>query len=331
MRTQRDRDLSFATDTQKFRSMDDLLRMPGRRPPEWRTTLKGWLATPLRILSVCCYTYPAHWDSGRRCLAHVLLLVPMRQPLVIVEDGQRLRIEVGDAVAIRRGRRFRILVGSQRAEFVSLHLDALDDAQCSWFDGLPSALLAAAGHVALREALLDAGHLYWLDREEARALAQPIIRQLIAGWVGAGGRTGQVRTHPDPLVSDLVALARRRLAEGLSADDLRAASGLGETRFRQRFVAATGRAPVRFLAELRLRRAAELLHTTHLPVTEVAARSGFSDDRYLHACFHARFAQTPLAYRRAAAAGGMDAELPVLPAPPVLRQPRPRKSAGTPP
>jgi AraC-like DNA-binding protein len=55
--------------------------------------------------------------------------------------------------------------------------------------------------------------------------------------------------------------------------------------------------PVEFVNRVRLSHAAMLLATTAAPIGRVAERSGFSSQSYFDRLFHARYGQTPRAYR----------------------------------
>lgn len=55
--------------------------------------------------------------------------------------------------------------------------------------------------------------------------------------------------------------------------------------------------PVEFVNQARLAHAAALLATTGEPIGDIASRSGFSSQSYFDRLFHARYDQTPRAYR----------------------------------
>lgn len=63
------------------------------------------------------------------------------------------------------------------------------------------------------------------------------------------------------------------------------------------FRTATGTTPIEYLLEVRLRRAAELLRRTGLPVGEVAARCGFHDSNYFSKRFRALYGVSPRTFR----------------------------------
>ncbi|MCD9022007.1 response regulator transcription factor [Cohnella silvisoli] len=62
----------------------------------------------------------------------------------------------------------------------------------------------------------------------------------------------------------------------------------------------TNRTFVEFLTEMRLRKAADLLHTTSLPLKEVAELTGYADQRYFSKVFKAHSGMPPLEFRNRA-------------------------------
>jgi len=78
-------------------------------------------------------------------------------------------------------------------------------------------------------------------------------------------------------VARAAAWARPRLGEGLSVKAVAAAVGQSPRTFSRKISAATGLSPVRFLQQLRIEQAVDLIETTSLPFEEVAFRVGYSD------------------------------------------------------
>jgi AraC-like DNA-binding protein len=70
--------------------------------------------------------------------------------------------------------------------------------------------------------------------------------------------------------------------------------------FLRSFKAATGTTPHQWLLRARLRKAAQALATTHVPVTDVALDVGFADLSNFTRSFHAEFGASPRRYRAAA-------------------------------
>ena len=73
---------------------------------------------------------------------------------------------------------------------------------------------------------------------------------------------------------------------------------LSKFHFCRRFKKHFGVTPVRFMLDLRIRRAAVLLRDTGLSVTSVAARTGFSDLSGFHKHFKRVYRCTPAVYRK---------------------------------
>ena len=71
------------------------------------------------------------------------------------------------------------------------------------------------------------------------------------------------------------------LGEPLSLQRIAVAAGRNSRDIRRMFVEATGLTPRAYVLERRLARAQHLLRHTRLPITEVAARSGFKSASYL--------------------------------------------------
>jgi len=84
-------------------------------------------------------------------------------------------------------------------------------------------------------------------------------------------------------VERAAAWARARLDAPISVDDLAAAVGLSPRTLARRITEATGLSPIRFLQQMRVERAVELLASTELTFEEVAFRVGYSDASTLRA------------------------------------------------
>jgi transcriptional regulator GlxA family with amidase domain len=74
-------------------------------------------------------------------------------------------------------------------------------------------------------------------------------------------------------------------------------AGMSRATFAERFREAFDRTPMEFLKEIRMRRAAQLLSTTDLPVKTVAARIGFASRSYFSRSFKEFEGVDPANYR----------------------------------
>ena len=112
----------------------------------------------------------------------------------------------------------------------------------------------------------------------------------------------------DPAVMWIAALADPGLLEGLRAmlddpgaahslESLAQAAGMSRSRFAARFQAAYGAPPMRFLRELRLARAAQLLAERREPVKRIARMVGFDSRSAFTRAFTASRGISPRAFR----------------------------------
>ena len=110
--------------------------------------------------------------------------------------------------------------------------------------------------------------------------------------IDSDGASGDGWNARPPVNNRLPLGAQTTLAE-LAAD-----LGLSPFHFARAFKRSTGVPPHRYLVQLRLERAGELLTGTKLPVTDIAARVGYDDPGYLSRLFRHEFGMTPAQYRR---------------------------------
>jgi AraC-like DNA-binding protein len=135
-----------------------------------------------------------------------------------------------------------------------------------------------------------------------RALAQALMKECLIVLL---------RRHIDDIEDDghwLAALSHPQLGRALAAmtdqprraytlQDLADLAGMSRTAFADAFKASFGQTPMSFLATVRLRRGADLLATTDLPVKTVAGRSGFASRSHFSRAFKAIFGVSPADYR----------------------------------
>lgn len=101
--------------------------------------------------------------------------------------------------------------------------------------------------------------------------------------------------HPGVVAA--IALLERRLQDDLTLDDLAAAASLDRAYLVRLFRAHTGLPPMRYLARLRLERAAALLLRTDSPVADVGQAVGLYDANYFARLFRAKFGVSASEYR----------------------------------
>jgi|SRR5688572_27130454 transcriptional regulator GlxA family with amidase domain len=102
----------------------------------------------------------------------------------------------------------------------------------------------------------------------------------------------------DGRVSWAIGEMERRITESLSVRELAAGANLSQSRFTHLFRAETGRAPAKYLRDLRLARARDLLESTLLSVKQVRASVGINDASHFTRDFRRAYGVTPRAWRR---------------------------------
>jgi AraC-like DNA-binding protein len=105
-------------------------------------------------------------------------------------------------------------------------------------------------------------------------------------------------SRPLPGIEAAKDFARTHFAEPIGVEDLARVAGYSRFHFSRLFAAGEGTSPAAFVADLRVRAAAALLHDTALPVATVAARCGFNDPTYFSRVFKQAVGVSPGDFRR---------------------------------
>ena len=74
--------------------------------------------------------------------------------------------------------------------------------------------------------------------------------------------------------------------------------GIGGKQLYRKTKAITGRTPVEYIREMRMKRAAELLSQGKFSVSEVMYTVGFSNSSYFSKCFSKEYGMTPTEYMK---------------------------------
>jgi len=122
-------------------------------------------------------------------------------------------------------------------------------------------------------------------------------------------RASTARRVPAPLPTGLTkavdrarALLHDSFLADVTTDDLAAAAGCSRYALYRAFQSTYGMAPSDYQRQLRLRTARRLI-ATGLPISDAAARTGFTDQAHLTRWFSRTYGITPGTYRRAVTEG----------------------------
>jgi AraC-like DNA-binding protein len=126
-------------------------------------------------------------------------------------------------------------------------------------------------------------------------LTDLLVTQAIREVLSASDGAGALR---DPLAAAAVRLLHDRPDHPWTVEELAHAVALSRSALSERFKAATGESPHRYLTRIRLTRAAEELRTTDAPVYEIARRYGYGSDVSFSKAFRRAVGVSPGRYRR---------------------------------
>jgi AraC-like DNA-binding protein len=111
-------------------------------------------------------------------------------------------------------------------------------------------------------------------------------------------QTGWLAGARDPVVGRALALLHKEPDSAWTISDLARSVGLSRTRLAERFRHYLGESPMAYLAQWRLKLAAEILQSSETSVAEVAATVGYGSEAAFNRAFKREFACPPAQYRR---------------------------------
>ncbi len=147
---------------------------------------------------------------------------------------------------------------------------------------------------ALVDMLLDPQALY-LEKEEA---LEDFALLLFGRYSDREGISEPIPPLQRERTEKIQNYLREHLSNNPTAADLAHAADVSPSHLIRLFKDATGLTPRRYLFELRIEKARELLSTTSMPIAEIALELGFFDQSHLNRVFKQIVACTPYEYRR---------------------------------
>ena len=167
-------------------------------------------------------------------------------------------------------------------------LNGLRDRPFEWLELschfiLDEALAARAGAVAMISRLLDVIFMQFLRTWASK------------GEVGRGWLSGAI----DQRVNAAMSAIHANPAHTWTVGELAELSNLSRSAFADRFLGIVGQTPMAYLTAWRLDCAAEMLRYGRSPLSEIAGHVGYTSQAAFSRAFKARFAMSPLQWRRA--------------------------------
>ena len=105
-------------------------------------------------------------------------------------------------------------------------------------------------------------------------------------------------TQDKAFIDRLTEFMEKNIDNGdLVVDNLVQEMAVSRSVFFKKLKSLTGLAPVEFIKEMRVKRAAQLIETGEFNMTQIAYMVGINDPRYFSKCFKQRFGMTPTEYK----------------------------------
>jgi transcriptional regulator GlxA family with amidase domain len=141
-----------------------------------------------------------------------------------------------------------------------------------------------------------------IRRDLGAEIAARTARLVVMPLECSGGQS-QFIVHQPPASDDKAAMGpllvwiEKNLHKELSLPVIARHAAMSKRTLSRRFLERVGSTPAQWVTAARVRRAQQLLETTHLSVEEVAAQSGFNSASVLREHFAGIVGTSPLAYR----------------------------------
>lgn len=99
-------------------------------------------------------------------------------------------------------------------------------------------------------------------------------------------------------MDNLLEMMEKNMDNGdLVVDDLVREAAVSRSVFFKKLKTLTGMAPIEFIREMRVKRAAQLIETGNYSMTQIAYMVGINDPRYFSKCFKQYYGMTPTEYK----------------------------------
>lgn len=154
--------------------------------------------------------------------------------------------------------------------------------------------LTTAGGLAAGDAMLA-----WIGRVHAPALAATVGDLLERGHLADTADCQTLPRATDPLLERMQAIMATHLADPITLEQVADELDLSMKQMRSRCRKALGLTPAQLYLELRLERAAQLVHETGLSVHDIAGATGFASPSAFTRSYRERFGEPPRLVRRA--------------------------------
>lgn len=240
-----------------------------------------------------------------------VLIIPPKVPVRIV-SGQRPRFEFPTPVcrAISGGWDWiDVGDGDPGAVLACGRLEATHQGALGLFDRLETPLIEdVSRETSFKDAIRLLLDELAFPKPGTQVLAATLMKQCLIVllrryWQDEAGPAPWLSSLKDPQLGRAILAMAEKPEAPHTLQDLAETSGMSRATFAEHFKRTYGRTPMDYLKTLRLRRAAELLSGSDLPIKVVTGRVGFESRSYFTRAFRAFSGLHPTEYRTRARGG----------------------------
>jgi len=262
------------------------------------------LESSLRFEPMCGNVTPLRspHSTGWRTLPGLVCAQLHRGRAVLFLDGRTLPVRTGELIALPAGVHHRVDIATPTAVSRWAHVNYFVMHSLDLFSLLdvppvvPRSLGARVGDEIEAWVTMEAAGLDPLRRHAERNAFGYRLLALLSEVCSL--RPGAERSLAGMTsVQAVIEHMHRNLDRPVDRDALAAVAGMSRAQFHRVFTGATGCSPVRFLRNLRLRLAQQLLISTGEPVKAVARRCGYEDVFVFSKAFKRDTGLSPSTYR----------------------------------
>lgn len=211
------------------------------------------------------------------------------------------------------GSSMRVGFGPLSARLLSIGYETDRHSPCPSLEAFDEPVLLRADDDPHRLSLLGVLDGERADGQFGHSTAAAMITELFLVHLHRRVRSGGCTTHPDhapavhldDVTRDSHALIHRHPERAWTSDSLAAAVSVSRATLHRHFAKSLGTTPMRYLAQWRMQRAAQLLLTSDEPIHRIASAVGYPSPQAFTRAFHRVHAVSPRRYR---AEGPRDAE-----------------------
>lgn len=127
---------------------------------------------------------------------------------------------------------------------------------------------------------------------------QCLIEVLRAAEEQSGGSLPWLSALDDPRISKVIDVILDRPEGSYTVESLADIAAMSRATFVRHFEKCFNRTPMDYLRDIRLRRAAQLLQVSNIPIDSVAARIGYSSRSHFSKAFSEQFSVSPAEFRK---------------------------------